>query len=150
MRFPAIKDRLVNFLDLLSGQRSTAPAPFVDGAIEQLGRQVRDPDYESVEQFSRAKDVGRFAAVPIIGLVAFFLIEPAGFIDAASRLMAPGVHFARPAPFQFLVEPGDAMVIKGDSLDFAVRTEGAEQPETSEMLSPIGSSLEMWRQKISR
>ncbi len=129
-RFPAIRDRLVNFLDLVTGERSPAPAEIVDGAIAQLGMQVRDPDYESVERFARAKEVSRFAALPVVGLAAFLLIEPAGFFDAASRLMAPGVHFMRPAPFQFVVEPGDVKIIKGDSLKFVVRTEGDEQPET--------------------
>jgi hypothetical protein len=132
-RFPTVRDRLVNLLNLVSGARSPAPEPLVEGAIVQLAMQVRDPDYESVEQFTKAKEVGRFATVPIVGLMAFLLIDPSGFTAAAGRLVAPGVHFVRPAPFQFTVQPGNATVIKGDSLDFLVLADGSELPESAHL-----------------
>jgi hypothetical protein len=105
----------------------------IDGAIEQLAGQVRDRDYSLVENFERARGIGRFVAIPLVGLFAFLLIDPTSFGGAAYRLLSPGVHYSRPAPFQLLVQPGDTRVIMGDSLDISIRAVGDQIPESVQL-----------------
>ncbi|MDX1545810.1 MAG: DUF4175 family protein, partial [Rhodothermales bacterium] len=127
-RYPEVSDRLVNLLDLVDGRSSEAPAPLLDGAVRMLGEQVRGVPFEQVETFDRAKRASRLASVPLVGLLLFLLAAPSVFLGASGRLLAPGEHFQRPAPFSLSVEPGDVDLVKGETLEIVIRAEGPEGP----------------------
>ena len=132
--FPEIADRFVNLLQLSEGARSgSAPAssaPLADRAVAHLGRTVEGVKFENVEDFSRARRASRFAIVPVAGLLIFLLAAPGAFLDASSRLLAPTAHFQRPAPFRLALTPGDAELVKGDSLAVTVRARPTAQGRT--------------------
>jgi hypothetical protein len=128
-RFPEVSDRLLDLLQLASGQRSAAPEPLVEGAVVQLGNSVATVDYRQVEQFEDFRRASRVARWPLIGLAAFALIGPGTFGSAAKRLFKPGTVFLRPAPFEIIVAPGDVRLVKGDSLSIMARTEGSRGPD---------------------
>jgi hypothetical protein len=130
---PAVGDRLVNLLQLAEGQASHAPAPYVDRAVQHLAQQVDEVEFEDVADFDPARTAARWAAVPLVAVIAFVVAAPSTFLDASERLLAPQTHFDRPAPFEFAVAPGDARLVKGDSLRITVRTSGAV-PESAALL----------------
>ena len=137
-RYPEVSDRLVNLLHLSEGRSSEAPSAMLDGAVRMLGECVEPVPFEQVEDFHRARRVGRLASLPLVGLLLFLLAAPTTFLDASRRLLSPGASFERPAPFQLQIEPGDTEVIKGDPVEVAVRavprTSGGALPERLALL----------------
>ena len=129
---PNVADRLVNLLQLADGKRSHAPAPLVDQAVQHLADDLDDVSFDDVEDFGRARDALRLASLPLAGVLAFLLVAPSTFIGASERLLAPGTEFDRPAPFQLSLAPGDARLVRGDSLQITVRATGAP-PATLEL-----------------
>ncbi|MEM1125632.1 MAG: DUF4175 family protein [Bacteroidota bacterium] len=126
--YPEVSDRLVNLLQLAEGRRTEAPDALLDGAVRMLGESVREVPFERVENFDRAKRVGRLASLPLVGLLVFVVAAPQVFLGAAQRVFTPGVTFERPAPFSLSVEPGSTSLVRGDSLVIAVRAEGTDLP----------------------
>lgn len=123
-RYPDVSDRLVNMLHLAKGRRSEAPDVFVDRAVRMLGEQVRSVPFEQVEDFGRVRRIGRYAGVPVAGLLIFLLAAPGTFLDASERLLSPGTYFERPAPFSLSVQPGNTQLVKGDPLEVTIRAAG--------------------------
>lgn len=121
---PKVADRLVNILQLAEGRRSRAPAPYVDRAVEHLADQIDEANFDAVADFRPAQRAARWASLPVLAVLVCFLTAPSTFLGASERLLAPGTEFRRPAPFEFVVSPGDASLVKGDSLRIRVRTTG--------------------------
>lgn len=125
---PEVSDRLVNLLQLVEGRGSEAPDPMVDGAVRMLSEQVQGVDFSDVADYNRARRAARMAALPLAALAVFLLAAPSTFLDASKRLLTPGTHYQRPAPYQLVVEPGSLEVARGASLDIVVRARGAQLP----------------------
>ncbi len=132
-RMPRIGDRLVNLLDLSEGRHSKAPPPLLDQAVRMLGAEVEAVSFETVADFSKAKRSLRFAAIPVVLLLAFLAAAPGTFTGASARLLSPGVQFDRPAPFQLDVTPGDVEIAKGASLAIEARATGTARPDAVEI-----------------
>ena len=130
---PVVADRLVNLLQLADGQASHAPAPYVDRAVRHLAEQIDEVQFDEVADFQPARSAAQWAALPLLGVFAFLLAAPSTFLNASERLLAPQTPFDRPAPFDFAVQPGDARLVKGDSLRVTVRATG-QVPETATLL----------------
>ncbi len=136
---PAVADRLVNLLQLAEGQRSHAPAPYVDRAVQHLAEQIDDVPFDEVADFQPAQMAARWAALPLLAVLGFLVAAPSTFLDASERLLAPQTRFDRPAPFDLAVTPGDARLIKGDSLRVTVRTTGTPPDAATLLLHPQDS-----------
>jgi hypothetical protein len=139
--YPEVSDRLVNLLQLAEGRRTHAPDPLVDRAVQRLGSEVETVDFEEVETFERARRAARLASLPVVGVLVFLLVSPSTFLGASERLLAPTEPFTRPAPFSLTVTPGDARLVKGDSLEIRVRAAGTTTPGTATLaLQPVGQT----------
>lgn len=126
---PVVADRLVNLLDLADGKHSDAPDALVDEAVRMLGTQIRDVPFEQVENFGRARQIGKIALLPVLGLVVFLVSAPSTFLGASARVFSPGEYFNRPAPFELIVSPGSTEVVRGESVEIKIRTRGEQEPE---------------------
>lgn len=124
---PDVADRLVNLLQLAEGDRSHAPAPLVDQAVQQLAADLEDVSFDDIEGFGRARRAARLASLPLAAVLAFLLLAPATFLNASERLLAPATAFDRPAPFQLTVTPGSTQLVRGDSLRIRIEATG-ERP----------------------
>ncbi len=136
-RYPEVSDRLVNLLQLADGRSSPAPESLVDRAVTSLAASFSAVPFEGVATFGRARALGRWAAVPVAGVLLFTLLAPATFFGATKRLLSPSVAFARPAPFSFDVTPGDADLVRGEDLPVAVRVDGSPPEAVSLVFSRL-------------
>ena len=130
--YPGVDDRLATFLDLADGHASGGDR-LQAAALEALGREVADVPFERVRAFGPVWEAARWAFVPAALIVGAFVLLPSTMTAAAGRLMAPGVYFAPPAPFQLNVTPGDAEVTRGADLAVEVRAVGRELPLAAEI-----------------
>jgi len=136
---PEVADRLVNLLQLADGNRSPAPAPFIDEAVQHLAEDLDEVSFRAAEDFGRARRALRLASLPLAALLAFLLIAPSTFLGASERLLAPATAFDRPAPFELSVVPGSVRLVEGDSLRVRLRTSG-ETPSEALLLRRDGPS----------
>ena len=125
--FPGVDDRLATFLDLADGHASGGDR-LQAAALDALGREVAEVPFERVRVSEPVWDAARWAFVPAALIVSAFALLPSTMTAAAGRLMAPGVYFAPPAPFQLQVTPGDAEVTRGADLAVEVQPVGRELP----------------------
>ncbi|MEO1478454.1 MAG: DUF4175 family protein, partial [Bacteroidota bacterium] len=133
-RFPEIGDRLSALLDLADGRRSDAPTPLVDRAVTALGTEVEPIPFERIEDTQPVRRAAPFAAVPVLGVLAFLLLAPTAFTGATYRLFNPTAAFDRPAPFRLDVTPGDIELVRGDSLTVAALPVGTGFPATATLV----------------
>ena len=133
-RYPEVSDRLLNLLQLARGERSHAPEPMIDRAVERLGSDIEGVRFEEVETFDRARTAARLASLPVVAVLAFLLMAPSTFLDASQRLLTPTTPYQRPAPFQLSVSPGNTTVVKGDSLEISIRATGETPPAVTLLL----------------
>ena len=125
---PGVGDRLRALLDLADDHAGDAPDALRSAALDRLAQDVDGVPFERLRVWAPARRALAWALVPLALLTGLFLGAPGTFSGAAARLMAPGVVFSRPAPFTLSVEPGDAVVGKGGSLDVAALAAGRELP----------------------
>jgi methyl-accepting chemotaxis protein len=123
-KVPPAADRLLNILHLSSGRHSRSPDALVDGAINMLSTPIAAISFDAVENFERFQRTVRYAMIPLAGLIVVLLTAPGPFFGATARLMHLSESFAKPAPFVINVEPGDAEIIRGDSLMVRITIRG--------------------------
>ena len=126
--YAGVDDRLATFLDLADGRAALAASRLHDAALDALGREVQDVPFERVHAFGPVRKALPWALIPAALLVVLFVAAPNTMGAAAARLMAPGVYFAPPAPFQLQVEPGDAEVTRGADLPVRAVATGRDLP----------------------
>ena len=139
---PTVSDRLVNLLQLAEGKRSHAPAPLVDHAVQHLADDLDEVSFEEVEDYGRARQALRLASLPLVGVLAFLLVAPSTFLNASERLLSPGTEFERPAPFALSVTPGNAQLVRGDTLRITAQATGAAPPQARLLLRDTSGTTE--------
>lgn len=130
-RVPAVKDRLLNALQLLTSprERRLYSTEFIDAAFLDTKKEIDLIDFSSVTDFSSAKRMARVFAGIVVGGLFLFLLFPSTFFGAADRLWNHSQFYTEPALFKFIVEPGNREVIKGENVQIVVRVEGEQQKQ---------------------
>lgn len=126
--FPEVRDRLLNMLQLQDGRHSDAPAPLVAEAATLLGSELAAVPVERVEDFAGVRKAGRLATLPVVALLAAFVLWGNQFTDATWRLLSPNTEFEEPLPFSVAITPGDADVVKGADVQISATLSGTDFP----------------------
>jgi hypothetical protein len=128
-RMPTIRDRVLNALQLLERVEGANREGYSTDLILEAGKAVAEdlapidprklPDKKTVQ-------LGRKAAIAAVGLAAVLFVFAGGhLLSAAERVMKPGEEFLPPAPFTLSIQPGNAKLVRGDSLAVEVTATGA-------------------------
>lgn len=133
--FPALHDRLLNALQVFREMRQEKHAAYSPALVDAGFRDVADEftrlDLAPVIDTTPARKAMR-AALFACGFTALaFAVLPSTMGSAASRLLQFRTDFAPPAPFDFIVAPGDAEAVKGETLTLTAHTTARVQPEVT-------------------
>ncbi len=132
--FPIVSDRLVNTLQLtrpLFAESSTligSPA-FAMAAFQSAYSSVRDVDFNAIVE---ERPVKRSALIFFFSLMlglALFVSAKEEMLGASGRLIHHRTFYQKPAPFTFVVSPGDKRVMRGDSVRLVIVTRGEQLPQ---------------------
>lgn len=127
--FPSLRDRLANGLELLDERnRGFYSSSLVDAALLDLRGAIAPLDFSRVVNFADSRRLARIAGVLAGVSVLFALLFPRFFAAPGYRLWHHSETFASLPPFQFLVQPGDREVVKGENVRVTVRVDGASLP----------------------
>lgn len=148
-KFPAIKDHLVNILQLYHERERTGfySPELIDESFGDVRKEIEPYDFTSLVDYSGARRLSRVLGIVIGVGVAMVVLFPTSFSASFHRLLNYSTSFEPPAPFRFIVEPGNKEVVKGETVRLSVRVEGAPQKEITLATKPEGQ-LEYEHRKL--
>ena len=145
-RFPEIKDRLINILELSNGSDKHYSEELINASINQ---KIDELKIFSFSDAIRLKDLKHvffiFLGIILIFTFSFFSF-PDIFRDSSVRLIRYQQQFAKPAPFTFHLLTSDLEVITGESVDIELKCEGKEVPQIM-YINIAGDDFLMTREK---
>ena len=137
-KFPAIRDHLVNILQLFSERNTTHlySPELIDASFDDVRKEIEPFDFASIVDYRDAKRMGKaLGAVGGVGMLLLVLF-PGPFSASFDRLVRHNISFEPPALFRLIVEPGSREIVKGEPVTISVRVEGAAQKELTLSTKP--------------
>lgn len=127
--FPAIKDELINSMQLISIQGGSFiySAELIDAAFKLTYEKTKDLDFASIVSFKTLKKASVYLSSVVAGTLLLVAVIP-GLSSASFRLMKYGSEFIPPARFTFEITPGNAQITKGGDVLISVKIYG-EKPK---------------------
>ncbi len=131
-RMPAVRDRVLNALQLLERADTAEKEGYSGELVLEAGRSVAEdlkPIQPKTLMDRRTLKLALRMALAAGGLAVLLLaFAHRPLLSAAERVMKPGEEFEPPAPFTLTMRPGDASLVRGDSLDVEITADG-QAPE---------------------
>ncbi len=129
--YPTISDKLVNALQLVrplfsqsaSSNASPAFAMAAFGSTYSTARQVDFLQILDKRPRKRALSYFLFSVVLTFGVLLGFEDD---MLAAGERVANHNTFYQKPAPFTFVVMPGDVRVLRGDTVNLIVTTHGEQ------------------------
>ena len=130
--FPELKDRLLNVMQIYREAKTEKhPAysvPLVDASFSDVSQRFNTLDLKPVIDRTPIKRASR-SALFSLGFVALaFAMSPSNMYQAMHRIVHFRTDFAPPAPFEFIILPGDREAVKGETVTLHAKTTLAKQP----------------------
>lgn len=122
--FQKIGDRLENSLDLADLLREgdvTYSPELIEVSLQHFQHSTSDIDFSGAVSFVHVKRLARTASAVGAAILAAVAIPGSPFAEAAQRLWNYDKEYQQPPPFVFVVEPGNAEIIKGESVTIKTR-----------------------------
>lgn len=142
---PGIHNRLVSCIDLDSGGARADRSPAFYGRLvrEALDR-VKAFRPVTVVDLRSLRRAGAFAAASLTALVVATLLFSEGLPTALARIFSPFADIPPATGVRFVVEPGDAKVLRGEDVGFVAKvTKGNPESLRLEVL-PAGGGAAIW------
>lgn len=140
---PGIHNRLVSCVDLSNDKRR-------DGHSPEFYRRLVGEALERIRTFKPATVVDRrsleragsaLAAIVVLFVVCWFVLSDR-LPTAMARIFHPWADIPPATGVKFIVAPGDAKVLRGDEIEFAVKvTKGEPDDLRIELLSDDGETI---------
>lgn len=128
-RYPEIKDRLINIIEL-SGQHSSHYSDVLTQA--SINQKIDELKVFSFTDAIRLKDL-KPVFIVFIGVSLFFAMGfisfPDMFRESSVRLIRYQQQFEKPAPFTFSLQNTNLEVVMGESVELKLKCEGKEIPQ---------------------
>ncbi len=151
---PSLKNSLINLV-LLSGNRAGVAGVIYDGLRRQAAGQLAQVPPEVMVDRGPLIRVGYWFVALLAFAAMYKVLSPKDPLQSVARIAAPWKSIERPARVKIHdVQPGDADVYRGQTIDVTARIEGLDQDETATLyystsdgqyidqvlvLSPLGS-----------
>jgi len=129
-RFPEIKDRLWNILDIFRehnagdnethGFRPEYSPELIDASFADLQKAAAQLRFTDVVSYGAVRKAGRNLAIAGASIILLFAVPQFDLFPAAYRLFHFQTEFRLPPAFTFLVRPGNTEIVKGESVPVSV------------------------------
>ena len=129
-KFPDIKDRLKNILDIFDEQTGDTgrregfhpqySPELIDASFADLQKAAASARFSEVVSTERLRSAEKLFAITEVCSAILFVVPAFNLPFAAYRLIHFNTDFRPPAAFAFLVQPGDAEIVKGESLPLSI------------------------------
>ena len=149
-KFPVIKDRLRNILEIFEeqnpaevGKRGFHPeysSELIDASFADLKEAAAPLRFADVVSYGALRKSSRNLGVAALSAFLLFIVPDLGLPGAMYRLTHFHTDFRVPPEFIFLVEPGNTEIVKGESVPISVSI--LPNAETTQRLhSPLPKTI---------
>ncbi|HLX13098.1 MAG TPA: DUF4175 family protein, partial [Bacteroidota bacterium] len=125
--FPNIRDRLLDAMQMYGNRDALKGAyslDLIDASFSDLYTAIAGLNFTEAVGNARIKRMGKFVSYAGCVLVLLFLISPLGLTTSFFHILNFGTSYASPLPIEFIVEPGNVEIVRGQSVPVTIRTEG--------------------------
>ncbi len=131
--YPTVSDRLVNVLQLVrplapgrSAESFYGSPQFAMAAFQTTYSAAREVDFNAIVDDGPLKRSALLFFLSLIVGATFFIGARDEMVAAASRLEHFRTFYQKPAPFTFVVFPGNERVMRGDSVTIRIAMRGEQ------------------------
>lgn len=125
--FPNIKDKLLNTIQLASGNVDNANA-LIEASIAQKTKELKLVKFADAINFKENKKYLKYALPPLVAIIFISAIAPS-FFKSTERIVNFQKKFAIPAPFQFQIINKNLKAIKNEDFTIKLNLNGNSLPE---------------------
>jgi len=125
--FPHIRDRLLDALQIYEGRdqlRRQYSIELIDASFVDLYQLIQPIDFSEAVNSYRLRRMRKIVGYAFGVAVLVFIIFPSGFLSSLYRIVHYNESFAASLPVEFIVEPGNVDVVRGQTVPITIRTEG--------------------------
>ena len=130
--FPAIQDRLVNFLQLSSATKNRGP--LLEASLEQKASLFEKFAFESIIDLGENKRYLKYLAIPFLAFAAIILINQKVLTQSTDRLIHFNQEFSPQAPFRFVIENSKLISFPNEDFLLNIRLDGDAIPEATYLI----------------
>ncbi len=130
--FPAIQDRLLNFLQLAGTRQHKGP--LLEASLEQKAILFEGFSFDSMVDLSENRRYLKYLAIPFIAFAAIFMINQRIITQGTERLVNFDREYAPQAPFQFVVEHEKLVTFPNEDFELRIRLVGEAIPDAAYLL----------------
>ncbi|HET8828162.1 MAG TPA: hypothetical protein VFM79_02415, partial [Pelobium sp.] len=128
--FPAIKDKLINTLELKQlAEESPEQKELIEASINQRIANFKPIPFVAAVNLAENKKYVSYALVPIAAVVLLAFAAPSILTEGTDRIIHHRVFYKKKAPFQFNVLNKSLVVRQGDDLTLNLKITGEQVPE---------------------
>jgi hypothetical protein len=125
--FPIIRDRLLDALQMYE-QREALKRNYsldlIDASFTDLYERIQALDFKEAVSNIRVRTMGKIASYAFGVVLIMFIISPLGMFTSMFRVFNFNRSFATPAPIEFIIEPGNTEIVRGQDVSVTIRTKG--------------------------
>jgi hypothetical protein len=125
--FPNIRDRLLDALQVVAARQLSNDrysSELVNAAFADIQMETQDLDFTHSVDTRPLQRTRKTAMLAVIPLVVTVLVSPSGFFGSVHRILHFNTVFVAPSPIEFVVEPGNAEVVRGETVPLTIRASG--------------------------
>lgn len=126
--FTDVKDKLLNILQLRQQADHATQRELILASIDQKSEEIKPVPFKAAINLSQNKKYLRYALPPLMLLLVILLAAPSIIRESTDRLIHSNRHYAKPAPFQFVVDQDNLNVVQFEDYPLEVTIKGQQLP----------------------
>jgi hypothetical protein len=130
--FPNVSDKLLNLIQLSSGQNRTA---LLDAGISQKTLSLQDISFENAIDLRENKKYLKYLIIPFSLILLLMIINLGIFTQSTRRIVQFNQEFSPQAPFNFLVQNKSLTAFVNEDFLLTVKLEGQALPTSLYIVS---------------
>jgi hypothetical protein len=128
--FPAIKDRLVNLIQLSSNHESGLAI----ASVQQKSKEFEPLTFDSVVDLEQNKKYLTYLAIPIGIILLLLIVNESIITQSTKRIVNFNQQFSPQAPFLFKLQNKSLVGFFNEDFTFTISLEGSAIPETAYLI----------------
>ena len=126
--FTDVKDKLLNVLQLRHQADEAVSRDLILASIDQKSEEIKPVPFKNAIDLTQNRRYMRYVLPPLLLLIILLFAAPSLITDSTQRLVKYNKDFARPAPFNFVVDEEALEVVQYGEFPLKVKVEGEVMP----------------------
>ncbi|MBL7848119.1 MAG: DUF4175 family protein [Cyclobacteriaceae bacterium] len=127
--FPAIQDRLLNFLQLATTTRHRGP--LLEASLEQKATLFAGFTFDSIIDLRENRRYLKYLAIPFIAFALIALVNQKIITQSAERIVNFDQEYTPQAPFRFYIDHEKLVAFPNEDFELNIHLEGEALPDAA-------------------